>query len=505
MNTTSENTPTQNPATGERLAHGFRRTLFGFSPSFRKTSNGDKYGYLFNTNSATPCTDEHRDLLERLGRNMIDTLDVEDPAEFSNIDAGLTYFGQFVDHDLTLDVDSSTRGPQDARKFTNYRSPNMDLDSVYGDGPAISPFMYENEQLKLIVGTGGNQFDLPRTMAGAAIIGDPRNDENLFVAQFHMSMLRFHNAAVDQIRQRNPNMPIPELFELVQTEVRRHYQWVIVNDFLRTIVGDEVIDNILANGLRFFRQTKFRTFFMPVEFSVAAYRFGHSMIRNNYNFNRNFSNASFSNAFGFTKNNVPTNWVIDWSRFFGEEGRPAANKARKIDTRVAFSMGRLPLAPGAPSNSFFAVLTARNLIRGMALQVPTGQAVAKQMKVKSLTSAQLMLSPYVNPTQEQQSHHQAVIDTLQSSNALLLNQTPLWYYILKEAEVLHDGNQLGPVGGRIVAEVFLRMLADSKDSILKPEATDWKPSLGLNGNESTSYKIVDLLRFAGTLAIPSVS
>ena len=504
MNITT-NPTSQDLPNGDRLAHGFRRTLFGFSPSFRKTSSGDKYGYLFSSKSAIPCNDDHRDILERLGRNMLDAIEIEDQLELSTIDSGYTYFGQFVDHDLTLDVDSSMKGPQDARKLTNYRSPNMDLDSIYGDGPAISPFMYDAEQLKLIVGSSGNEFDLPRTPAGVAIIGDPRNDENLFVAQFHMSMLRFHNAIADQLRQQNSQLSIPDLFQRVQMEVRRHYQWVIVHDFLRTIVGSEVINDILDNGLKFFSTKKFRTFFMPVEFSVAAYRFGHSMVRNNYHFNRNFPNASFANAFGFTKTNVPTIWIIDWSSFFSEQDRIAANKARKIDSRVAFSMGRLPLAPGAPPNSFFTVLSARNLIRGMALQLPSGQSIAKSMKVKPLTNDQILSSPYANPTPEQGAHHQEIINTLQSENGLLLKQTPLWYYILKEAEILHEGNQLGPVGGRIVAEVFLRMLADSKDSILKPEAADWSPSFGLNGKDSSDYKIVDLLRFAGTLAIPTIS
>ena len=436
---------------------------------------------------------------------MLDTNDTDDPIEFSTIDAGYTYFGQFVDHDLTLDVDSSMRGPQDARKLTNYRSPNMDLDSIYGDGPAVSPFMYDAEQLKLIVGNGSNGFDLPRTMNGVAIIGDPRNDENLFVAQLHMSLLRFHNAVVDQLREQNPNLAIPELFQQAQIEVRRHYQWVVVHDFLRTIVGDDMLNNVLDNGLKIFSQNKFRTFFMPVEFSVAAYRFGHSMIRNNYHFNRNFTNANFMNAFGFTKSFVPTNWVIHWASFFGVGEQPAINKARKIDTRVALSMGRLPAAPGAPADSLFAILSARNLIRGMALQVPTGQVIAKRMGARVLTTEQILSNPCVNPTPQQQVHHQEIVDVLQSENSLLLKQTPLWYYILKEAEVFHNGNQLGPVGGRIIVEVFLRILADSKDSIMREEAINWTPRFGLNGTDPTNYKIADLLRFAGTLSIPSVS
>lgn len=125
-------------------------------------------------------------------------------------------------------------------------------------------------------------------MAGTAIIGDPRNEENLFVAQCHMSMLRFHNGAIDELRRQFPDLPTAALFQLAQTEVRRHYQWVIVHDFLPTIVGAEVISDVLENGLKYFGQKRFGRFFMPVEFFVAAYRFGHSQIRNFYRFNRNF-------------------------------------------------------------------------------------------------------------------------------------------------------------------------------------------------------------------------
>ncbi|MEZ0540422.1 peroxidase family protein [Fibrella arboris] len=506
MQPSSENNLDAN-SPSQQLAHGFKRTLFGFSPSFKKNSRDDNYGYLYPGALTTPFSTENHDSLERLGRSMIDTSSAESPSEFSTIDSGYTYFGQFVDHDLTLDVDSKMETAQDARQLTNYRTPNFDLDALYGDGPAVSPFMYDSERIKFVVGNMSNEFDVPRTPVGTAIIGDPRNNENLFVSQFHMSMLRFHNAVIDQLRTQLPGLRPDELFQRAQTEVRRHYQWVVIHDFLRTIVGADVIRDVLDKGLKYFSHKKYRRFFMPVEFSVAAYRFGHSQIRNQYRFNRNFTNDGFFNAFDFIRGNVPNSWVIDWSGFFSEVGREAANKARKIDTRVALSMSNLPTAPGTPPSSMFAVLSARNLVRGMALQVPCGQAVAKRMRKQPLTEEQLMSSPFANPTPEQGVQHQQVIAVLQANDNLLLKQTPLWYYILKEAEVLQAGNQLGPVGGRIVAEVFVRILVDSKDSIMGKEAVDtnWLPQFGLNGKDPADYKIVDLLRFAGTFAIPSVS
>jgi hypothetical protein len=502
----ASNAPNQEP--GVRLAHGFKRTLFGFSPSFKRNSSLDRYGYLFGTKSKAgiiSCSDANRQVLEQLGRSMIDLAGSDDAAGSSGIDSGLVYFGQFVDHDLTFDVDSKTSIAQDAAKLTNYRTPNLDLDSLYGDGPAVDSFMYDSQGLKFVLGRtsgAGHEFDLPRTIAGLAIIGDPRNDENLFVAQFHMSLLRFHNAVVDQLQEAASASSADELFRQAQREVRRHYQWVVFHDYLRKIIGEELVEDVLNNGPKFFTRAKFPTFFMPVEFSVAAYRFGHSMIRDRYRFNRNFSDSDFMNAFGFTKGTVPSIWNVHWPSFFGSNDQPAANRARKIDTRVAVSMSRLPTSPGAPSNNLFAILSARNLVRSMALQVPTGQYVARKMGQAPLSTEQLLTSPYPNPTPEQLSQHQQTTQALQSNNGFLLKQTPLWYYVLKEAEVLHGGEQLGPVGGRILADVFIRLLIDSEEAFV--HHPDWQPRFGWQGGDPKEYKIADLLSFAGTFPVPGL-
>lgn len=439
---------------------------------------------------------------------MIDSDGRDEQSSFSGIDAGYTYFGQFVDHDLTLDVDSKTSELQDASKLTNYRTPNLDLDSIYGAGPAVNAYMYDTESLRFILGRTSGQsqeFDLPRTggaNAGLAIIGDPRNDENLFVAQFHMSMLRFHNAVIEALRPSFPPERKAELFTQAQKEVRQHYQWVVFHDYLRTLIGSELLEDLLSKGPAFFTRKKYPSFFMPVEFSVAAYRFGHSLIRNHYHFNASFSDASFSNAFGFTKGTLPSNWNVHWPSFFGTEGQPAINKARKIDTRVAFSMGNLPLAPGAAPQNMFTVLSARNLVRSMALNVPTGQYVAKRMGQTPMTPSQLLSIPYANPTTEQIAHHEQQQEVLQANNGLLLKQTPLWFYILKEAEVLQQGERLGPIGGRIVGEVFMRLLIDSEESFIHDR--EFHPQYGFEGADPKNYKISDMLRFAGTYPVPNL-
>ncbi|HEX8655885.1 MAG TPA: hypothetical protein VF690_00030, partial [Hymenobacter sp.] len=220
--------------------------------------------------------------------------------------------------------------------------------------------------------------------------------------------------------------------------------------------------------------------------------------------------SNFSFAFRFTGQSVQAGvpadagtpahagWRINWNRFFSSAGHQAQNKARKIDTRVALHMGKLPVAPGAPNPNFMAVLSARNLVRALAYGLPTGQAVAKLMGLAPLTVAQLKTNPFAGSTPvtpEQQALHDGTVEVLSRNNDLLCKRTPLWYYILKEAEVLASGNHLGPVGGRIVTEVFVRLLQENPDSILNhPE---WQPSFG--PDPSGSFRIFDLLKFAGRI------
>jgi hypothetical protein len=319
---------------------------------------------------------------------------------------------------------------------------------------------------------------------------------------------------VDDLIVANPGMSDGDLFAEAQRETRRHYQFITVHDFLKTIVGKPTVNDVLQNGVKFFKPQSpamhiptEKVLNMPVEFSVAAYRFGHSMIRDNYRFNQFFDTGTgFFWAFTFTKGVVPNNWIINWNSFFSDGPNVAVNKARKIDSRVALHMGHLDVGlspnPNVIPTNFMGILSARNLVRGMALGVPTGQCVAKAMNIPALSSAQMLQSPFSNPDADQAAAHQNVVDALQANNGFLLANTPLWFYILKEAEVLQNGDQLGPVGGRIVAEVFLGFMKADGESILNNPA--WLPTKGVLGKPE-DFKIVDFLRYAGMLNIPGIN
>ncbi len=486
----------------KRFFHGHRRRAAFFSRSLRRL--GMSFGYLFRGLNSTvkasfPDTPALRSSLMLLGKEMKD--DGNTNSENPRITAGYTYLGQFIDHDITLDETSDISKRQDARRLQNFRSMRLDLDSVYGQGPSISPYLYNLSDgfgNKFLLGAnkpagsfpGGGAFDLPRNTQSqapegdarnqaTALIGDPRNDENLVVSQLHLAFLRFHNAVVDHVIA---NGTAPEnAFTEAQKLVRNHYQWIVLHDFCKTIAGDAIVDDVLENGIKCFTQHRL---FMPVEFSVAAYRFGHSMIRSTYNFNTSFPNATLKQLFDFVRAPLAplfANWVIDWRRFFNFGDTSNLNQARKIDTKVSPFLFTLP---GQPTGSILEVLTIRNLHRGLALDLPSGQGVARRMNATRLSKAEILQ----NTTDMER-------NLLEANDDYLIKRTPLWYYILKEAEVRHAGERLGDVGGRIVVEVFVRMLQEDADSILRQ--SNWKPTLP--SATPNDFKITDLLNMAGVV------
>jgi hypothetical protein len=493
-----------------RSMHGAKYSLAYFPGSRVRMAGSDRFGYMSSTPvraaSRLPFTSGNRALLIALGAAMAEPgPGIEDPAAHdSSVDAGMTYVGQFVDHDITLDVSSSLDVSTDAETIHNMRSPSLDLDSVYGRGPALDLFLYdmpgagENPTaIKMQLGTnlgsgpggpggpagpGGmalhNDRDVPR-LGGpdhTAIIGDPRNDENLVIVQFHHAMLRFHNRVVDSVVASGFT---GDVFVEAKRIVTHHYQWAVVNDFLKTICGAASVAAADAATAGVVPNSPFR---MPVEFSVAAYRFGHSMVRDQYWVNFNFPEATLAQVFEFNRNPhlpVRSNWIVDFNAFFATGVPvPVFNKARKIDTGLANGLTALPELTG-----LMARLAERNLLRGLALGLPSGQAMAKSFGITPLTSAEIL-----------QGLPQSQANALKARGQALLKRTPLWYYVLREAAVLRNGEQLGPVGGRIVAQTFLTMLKRDPDSF-RTMATPFTPFLP--SASAGSFTFTDLIEFSG--------
>ena len=412
-----------------------------------------------------------------------------------SLTAGMTFLGQFLDHDLTFDPTSSLARRQDPESIRNFRIRALDLDSVYGGGPGVSPHLYDctidgGKTSFLVeeipgsdaVSLGGTRTDLPRNSQQVALIGDPRNDENLIVSQLQLAMLRFHNHVVDDVRSSlGTTLTLEEVFVEAQRIVRWHYQWMVLHEFLPKTVGQALVTDVLTNGRQHFRWRNDP--YIPVEFSVAAYRFGHSQIRPSYraNFGTSATDAS-QQFFGliFDPSQPPPDprdlrggcraprRFIDWQTFFDfGDGRARHNKL--IDTTLSSPLFALMgMATGTPLS-----LAQRNLLRNLTMKLPSGQAVAKAMAAPQLAPGDL-----------------ADLDALG-----LDLRTPLWFYILREAMVLSGGTHLGPVGGRIVAEVFIGMIDGDSDSYLSQDP-EWTPTYGTDDD----FQITDLLTVAGVVA-----
>jgi hypothetical protein len=465
---------------------------------------------LLPEEAATP------DRLKELGRAMVDPGTATGD---SNVPAIYTYFGQFVDHDITLETGSFTTAQLVSPTMTplplatirddlkNLRTATLELDSLYGP-PAPRAFPNINQLLiGRVTALGGTEppsrrpvgklddNDLPREPRSpdfahdrAARIGDPRNDENLIVAQLHLAFLKAHNRLVDQGRT----------FALARRLLRQHYQHIVVQDFLKRVADPAVVDNILANGNQLYDALA-EPFFLPIEFTVAAYRFGHSMIRDDYDFNLNFNHsgdpgtfpADLGLLFTFTAlsgqlgdfDTLPDNWIIEWERFV-DTGTGTANKARKFDTKLSTGLFHLQSPEGQEETPADAAnLAVRNLLRGYGLRMPTGQAVANHLGLTPLTAAELEAAA-ASTTQA---------GVLQRTG--FLTRTPLWYYLLAEAKH-HGGLRLGPVGSTIVAEVLIGLVRRSDDSILRTPG--WTPTLP--AATPGRFDLADLLRFARVLA-----
>ncbi len=479
--------------------------------------SGFRFGRMFPYASQHPVILKLR-TCRTIGRHM--TAQPEQSREESDVPAGYTYFGQFVDHDISFDGTANERDdrstdaiePTPLADLMQERSPTLDLDSLYGSAQRRNDEFFDGPKFKigLTTGSGGGTgpvgseigYDLPRKAevgpggaARIALIGDKRNDENLAVAQTHLMWLKFHNHVVDKVASRHLGHSEAMVFEMARDLVTKHYQYVVLNDFVRRYIQPDVFEDVIVKGNRkILHHCPGEYAFMPLEFSVAAYRHGHSQVREQYDWNVNFGpegdvfQAPFSLLFQFSELSgnlggnptLPTNWIADFRRLydFSDRGLPnlegsrpgTLNFTKAIDPYIASALGALPEiqrmidddtvpADKKPPSANLATL---NLRRGSMRGLPSGQDVSRELKtVKMLTRAQM------------KGVIDAKFDEAMEENGLY-DRTPLWLYILLEAAFEGKGNKLGTMGSIITAETFLTLVTTSRTSILKPGAV-WTP------------------------------
>jgi Animal haem peroxidase len=378
--------------------------------------------------------------------------------------AGWPLFGQFVAHDITADRSpvAGQVGPADA---LNFRSPRANLECLYGQGQVGSPFLYRRDDPALLLlgrNDRGDEADLPRNPEGIALVGDPRNDVHMITSQLHVAMTKVHNRLVAQARE--GRFASADVFDTARRETVWHYQWVIVNDYLPRLVGAELVDSILAEGLHFYRPDGAPR--IPLEFADAAFRYGHSQVRDSFELNSSSGALRlFPDLIGFRP--VPAELVIDWSRLFDVGGNGTAQRAKLIDGKLARSLIELPAAiTGEVQLEAHQSLAGRDLQRGHTYGLPSGEAIAEAMGLDPVEG-----------------------DPLGLRATGWGGETPLWLYFLAESASQADGERLGPAGGRIVAEVLIGII-DADPGSYRANDPSWTPTLPARGER---FGLTDLL------------
>jgi hypothetical protein len=373
------------------------------------------------------------------------------------IPAGFTYLGQFIDHDITFDPTPFGARSRRPRRTVNHRTPRLDLDSLYGAGPDVQPYLYEKHVHRRLLLHEGPPLDLPRNHEGIALTGDPRNDENAIVSQLHLLFARFHNRIADELKS----------FEKARELVLRHYHWIVLKEFLPLVLGAPF------KGPRKHYRPKGEPF-IPVEFSGAAYRFGHTMVRPDYGTRLLPEDPSkpgpgplklFPELEGFRP--LESVREIAWERFFKLVPRDPQDSSA-IDTRLAPKLFDLPFAGEK-------ALARRTLLRGIKLKLPSGQALASKLGVPALDEKDLLLNQVEEPARE-----------------VLARSTPLWYWILCEGHKA-GGHHLGPLGALIVGEVLTGLIETDPASFVREEP-GWEP--GELGGTKGDFTMASLVRFA---------
>jgi hypothetical protein len=399
--------------------------------------------------------------------------------------AGYTYLGQFIDHDLTWDPSPISEAPSAPERTRNLRNAKLDLEILYGGGPTVSPYLYasssrrsaEHLLLGMTVRKAGHEpsaDDLPRNHEGLTIVPDLRQDDNVIIAQLHVAFAKLHNKIINDRGElaKSPHYAAAgSTFAAARRLLTWHYQWLVRHDFARQLLDPEVVE-ALDDVQGRTTDASAGTFSIPVEFSLAAFRFGHSMVRDEYLYNATHGVVKLREQLALNTGpgggavpNLGADWKIEWSNFFFDGDDTRANRIRKIDTRVARGLFDLP-----PSGFHLPVVT---LTRGARIGLPSGQTIARHLGAEPVPPDALALD----------------MDASLCAEHRFDLQTPLWYYILKEAEVCASAKHLGPVGSRIVADVILGALRSDASPISQLRPTGSRRYRRREGRNASKWPI----------------
>jgi hypothetical protein len=427
---------------------------------------GGRYGRMFPD---VPPFSADEQLLHAIGARggACDATELgKEGGDDAGVAAGWPFLGQFVAHDITADR-SPLRSHAEEAELRNFRTPRLNLECLYGGGPVGSPYLFQrNDPAKLLLAAGGN--DVPRNPEGLALIADPRNDVHLFVNQLHVAFIAAHNLIVDRLRE--DGTAEAEVFEEARRATMWHYQWILLHDYLPGLIGPELAQELAEHGTRYYSLRDEP--YIPFEFADAAFRYGHSQIRHRYKINeRSAELPMFPDLMGFGP--VSPERAVDWWLLFDLPGHPPAQRAKRMDGRLPASLIDLPAQiTGDVDEEAYHSLAARDLQRGQAIGLPSGEALARHLGVEPISTEEVGLADHG-----------------------WRDETPLWFYLLREADVRGDGDRLGPVGGRIVGEVLVGIL-DADPESFRAVDPRWRPTLP--AADPAAFSLADLLTISPT-------
>lgn len=386
--------------------------------------------------------------------------------------AAYTYFGQLIAHDLTLDQTPLPRATGFASipaETVNAADARLNLNHLYGFGPGSAQHgsLYAEDGASFRIATVQKDsrcaFDFPMGEYGPESAED-RNLENVILRQICAMFLKLHNCAVEEL---SSAMDPIERFNRARNRVCWQYQWLVREDFLEKTIDEVIRRKIIRRGQHCI-DWQSKGFAIPVEFSQAVFRFGHSLVRDEYFLSQYEQNVPLEHIFDGRRRfkSLDPKLAIDWERFLPV--KTSNNKpvpAMAIDTTIVTPLFHLPSdkvhhltdfeAPPLPPQ-----LPVRTLLRGASTRLVNGERLAQELEL---------------PTLQEKKLSGGEVSWRKLDELNLTNRTPLWYYILLEAELEQRGERLGPVGSQLVAEVIDGSLKTDLNSYLSCFSSNWKP------------------------------